>query len=229
MNGLMIISEKKVGQDEINTVNARELHSFLEVESKFTDWFSRRVKDYGFEEDRDFCSVLSKSSVGRPTTDFFISLDMAKELSMVERNAKGREARKYFIECERKLRERSLDSYTAGTSKFDVLIAALQGMKELEEKQNRQLAIQAEQQKQLDSLSEKVNQTAGGTGYYSIVAYARKVGLRVSTETAKTLGKQAAKMSRKQGFDIGKVADERWGTIGTYHSSILERVFPKPL
>lgn len=124
---------------------------------------------------------------------------------------------------------RKKGSFTAGTSKFDVLIAALQGMKELEEKQNRQLAIQAEQQKQLDSLSEKVNQTAGGTGYYSIVAYARKVGLRVSTETAKTLGKQAAKMSRKHGFDIGKVADERWGTIGTYHSSILERVFPKPL
>lgn len=124
---------------------------------------------------------------------------------------------------------RKRGSFTAGTSKFDVLIAALQGMKELEEKQNRQLAIQAEQQKQLDSLSEKVNQTAGGTGYYSIVAYARKIGLRVSTETAKTLGKQAAKMSRKQGFDIGKVADERWGTIGTYHSSILEQVFPKPL
>lgn len=124
---------------------------------------------------------------------------------------------------------RKTGSFTAGTSKFDVLIAALQGMKELEEKQNRQLAIQVEQQKQLDSLSEKVNQTAGGTGYYSIVAYARKVGLRVSTETAKTLGKQAAKMSRKQGLDIGKVSDERWGTIGTYHSSILERVFPKPL
>lgn len=120
---------------------------------------------------------------------------------------------------------RKTGSFTAGTSKFDVLIAALQGMKELEEKQNRQLTIQAEQQKQLDSLSEKVNQTAGGTGYYSIVAYSKIIGARCPNSIANMLGKRAASLSRSRNMMIGKVPDERWKHVGTYHESILKVIF----
>lgn len=94
---------------EQQTVNARELHAFLEVGKDFSTWIKDRIEKYGFEENIDFVTFspnLGKtSSGGRPAIEYHISLSMAKELSMVERNAKGKEARQHFIKCERKLKE----------------------------------------------------------------------------------------------------------------------------
>ncbi|WPM80991.1 antA/AntB antirepressor family protein [Brucella pseudintermedia] len=96
----------QIGEGSIQTVNARDLHEFLEVGVRFNDWIARRIAEYGFEEGKDFYSELSKtSSGGRPSREYHISLDMAKELSMVERNKKGKQARQYFIECERRAKQ----------------------------------------------------------------------------------------------------------------------------
>ncbi|RBO89669.1 antA/AntB antirepressor family protein [Pseudochrobactrum asaccharolyticum] len=97
------VMEGTIGSETIQTVNARELHSFLELGVRFNDWVSRRITEYEFEEGKDFYSELSKTtSGGRPSREYHISLDMAKELAMVERNEKGKQARQYFIECERR-------------------------------------------------------------------------------------------------------------------------------
>ena len=85
----------------IETVNARELHEFLEVKSKFADWFKNRVSEFGFIENSDFVSVSKILESGGRSIEYHISIDMAKELSMLERNYKGKQARLYFIECER--------------------------------------------------------------------------------------------------------------------------------
>ena len=85
----------------IETVNARELHEFLEVKSKFADWFKNRVSEFGFIENSDFVSVSKILESGGRSIEYHISIDMAKELSMLERNDKGKQARLYFIECER--------------------------------------------------------------------------------------------------------------------------------
>ena len=85
----------------IETVNARELHEFLEVKSKFADWFKNRVSEFGFVENSDFVSVSKILESGGRSIEYYISIDMAKELSMIERNDKGKQARLYFIECER--------------------------------------------------------------------------------------------------------------------------------
>lgn len=103
MNELISIKKQLISNTEVNAVNARELHQFLEVETRFDTWISRRISEYDFVINSDFCTILSKSNGGRPAAEYFISLDMAKELSMVERNEKGKQARKYFIECEKKL------------------------------------------------------------------------------------------------------------------------------
>lgn len=95
----------QIGEGSIQTVNARDLHAFLEVGTAFKDWIVRRIADYGFEDGKDFCSFLSESSGGRPSKEYAVSLDMAKELSMVERNEKGKQARQYFIECERRAKD----------------------------------------------------------------------------------------------------------------------------
>ncbi|MGV6473557.1 antA/AntB antirepressor family protein [Azotobacter vinelandii] len=85
--------------------DAQELHAFLEVQTRFNDWIGRRIEQYGFIEGEDFYSVLSKSAGGRPSQDYHLTLDMAKELAMVENNEKGRQIRRYFIAMEREARE----------------------------------------------------------------------------------------------------------------------------
>jgi len=102
MNTLIPIHTRDLAGATQQTVNARELHLFLEVQTAFKDWMARRIADYGFEDGKDFCSFLSESAGGRPAKEYALTLDMAKELSMVERNEKGKEARLYFLECERK-------------------------------------------------------------------------------------------------------------------------------
>lgn len=88
----------------VSTVDARELHAFLEVGKRFTTWVQDRIQKYGFIEGQDFLPELGKSIGGRPSTEYHLTLDMAKELAMVENNEKGREARRFFIEAEKKLR-----------------------------------------------------------------------------------------------------------------------------
>lgn len=93
--------------NENNTVSARELHEFLEVGTRFDTWFGRMI-DYGFEENSDFRAIAQKRATaqGNTTTyiDYEITLDMAKELSMIQRTEKGKQARQYFINCEKKLK-----------------------------------------------------------------------------------------------------------------------------
>lgn len=105
MNDLIKIETQTLNNEEVNTVNARELHEFLEVKTKFATWVSNRVEKYGFVENTDFVAISKNLENGGRLIEYHISLDMAKELCMVENNEKGREARRYFIECEKKLKE----------------------------------------------------------------------------------------------------------------------------
>jgi phage anti-repressor protein len=79
---------------------------WLQVGRDFTNWIKDRIKDYGFVEGRDFVLTLAKTGERKNVVvhEYHITLDMAKELSMVERNEKGKEARLYFIDCEKKLK-----------------------------------------------------------------------------------------------------------------------------
>ncbi|AKP70232.1 phage antirepressor KilAC domain-containing protein [Riemerella anatipestifer] len=102
MKALIKITEQNGKQ----AVSARELHSFLEIKDKFTDWI-KRMFEYGFIENIDY-QILSdfseKIGRGRPSVDYALTLDCAKEISMLQRSEKGKQARRYFIECEKKLR-----------------------------------------------------------------------------------------------------------------------------
>lgn len=86
------------------TVSARELYEFLEVSSKYNDWI-KRMFEYGFHENIDYRAVTQKkvTAQGNSTTyiDHEISLDMAKEIAMIQRSEKGKQARQYFIEVEK--------------------------------------------------------------------------------------------------------------------------------
>ncbi|MBF0568913.1 MAG: antA/AntB antirepressor family protein [Nitrospirae bacterium] len=102
-NSLIPIGQSTINGEVKQTVDARRLHGFLEAKTESKNWIVRRINDFGFEEEKDFRSFLTESTGGRPTKEYAITLDMSKELSMVERNAKGKQARQYFIECENKV------------------------------------------------------------------------------------------------------------------------------
>ena len=101
MANLIQINNNKISDSEVKTVNARELHQFLEVKSRFNDWINNRIRDFGFLENQDFVTVTKNLVSGGSQKEIYLSIDMAKELSMVERNEKGKQARQYFIEMEK--------------------------------------------------------------------------------------------------------------------------------
>lgn len=108
MNELISLHEVDFEGEIRQTVDARELHAFLENGDKFAGWIKDRIAQYGFAEGRDyivFRETPNNPAGGRPSTEYYLTLDMAKELAMVERNEKGRQARQYFIECEKRLRQ----------------------------------------------------------------------------------------------------------------------------
>ena len=95
MNELIALNQSSINGEVQQTVNARELHAFLEVQTRFNGWIATRINEYGFVENQDFI-IFTENSVkiqrGRPSKEYQISLDMAKELAMVERNEKGKQA-----------------------------------------------------------------------------------------------------------------------------------------
>ncbi|HBM28650.1 MAG TPA: phage antirepressor Ant [Halomonas sp.] len=105
MNDLISVTQSQIDGQAVQTVNARDLHAFLEVGKDFSTWMKDRIEQYGFLENQDFvCSPISgnEGRGGHNRKDYYATLDMAKELAMVERNEKGKQARQYFIECERR-------------------------------------------------------------------------------------------------------------------------------
>lgn len=107
-NNFPIVADGQIGGATVQTVDARHLHAFLKVGKVFGAWINERIEQYEFAENVDFV-VFSETGNnpqgGRPSKEYALSLDMAKELSMVERNDRGKRARQYFIQCERRAKD----------------------------------------------------------------------------------------------------------------------------
>ncbi|QSR12787.1 ORF6C domain-containing protein [Lactococcus sp. LG606] len=103
MNQLITITQN---ENNDSVVSGRELHDFLEVKTPYHIWFER-MTEYGFTENVDFIGFEQKSSKlgGRPSQDHALKLEMAKEISMIQRTAKGKEARQYFIQVEKEYKQ----------------------------------------------------------------------------------------------------------------------------
>ena len=86
---------------DTQTVSARELYQKLNIGTRFNDWFPR-MTEYGFVEGTDFYSKMSKTvNGGRPSTDYEISVDMAKQICMIQRTPEGKAVRQYLIDLEK--------------------------------------------------------------------------------------------------------------------------------
>lgn len=108
MNELINITTAKIGEEEVNAVNGRDLHRKLGSKQDYSTWIKRRIEKYEFIEGQDYLIhkfVEQLPSGAKHCIEYIISIDMAKELAMVENNERGREIRRYFIEVEKNARK----------------------------------------------------------------------------------------------------------------------------
>ena len=127
MNELIKLQPQTINGNAVEMVSARELHEFLGNGDMFANWIKHRVEKYGFVENQDFISFLvatKKPNGGRPSQEYYITLDMAKQLAMVENNEKGMQVRKYFIECEKQLNAQQSQLPTTYLEALEALLAS---------------------------------------------------------------------------------------------------------
>lgn len=161
-----------VNENQEPVISGRALHSFLEVATPYDKWFPRMV-DYGFTDGLDFSTFLSESTGGRPATDHAIRLDMAKEIAMIQRSEKGKQARQYFIQIEKDY-----------NSPEKIMARALQ----IAEKELSNLRLENKvQEQQIAELKPKAS-------YYDLVLQCKD--LLSMTEIAKDYGMSAKGMNK---------------------------------
>ena len=149
--------------DGVSAVMGRDLHKFLEVKTLYKDWMPRMI-EYGFVAGQDFSAKMSESTGGRPSQDHIISLDMAKEISMIQRTAKGKQARQYFIECERKAKRAP-----AELTRLELLQIAMESEKE-------RLALEAKVT-ELEPKADHYNRFMDAEGTYTWDEVVRIIGV----------------------------------------------------
>lgn len=161
-----------VNENQEPVISGRALHNFLEVATPYDKWFPRMI-EYGFTDGLDFSTFLSESTGGRPATDHAIRLDMAKEIAMIQRSEKGKQARQYFIQIEKDY-----------NSPEKIMARALQ----IAEKELSNLRLENKvQEQQIAELKPKAS-------YYDLVLQCKD--LLSMTEIAKDYGMSAKGMNK---------------------------------
>ena len=135
--------------DEKPTVSGRELHAALKVETPYKKWFDR-MTEYGFTEGEDFWTNLSESTGGRPSSDHQLTIDMAKELCMIQRTEIGKRCREYFLTIERNWN--SPESVMARALQF-----ANQHLELIMQQNSRLIETNKTQAKQIEEMLPKVS------------------------------------------------------------------------
>ena len=196
MTELIPITAATIGGEEVNAVNARELHASLGNKDAFAHWIKDRIEQFGFLEGQDFVTFWENSQKGRPRKEYVVSIGMAKELCMVERNEKGKQVRLYFIECEKIAKQK-----TALALPEDYATAL------------RALADQVDKTKQLEA---KVKEDAPKVDYYDQLQDAP--GEITFTRFAKLIGIQ-----RKRLIDWLRVNRYIYGVSNTPYQNRIEQ------
>lgn len=210
----LIKIENRQGKE---TVNARELHEFLESKQDFSTWIKNRIEKYKFVVNIDY--VTAPQNYGTANggysirNEYYLSIDMAKELSMVENNEKGRQARRYFIECENRLKKT-----TAVSSNLENMFIVF--MQEQARTNNLILSLIQNNNTQKE-LPQYIMPE-----HYSLKAYMIKNKMKVPMKGQMiTHGKELKRLSIEMNKQITKVPDEQYGEVNGYHIEVLDKYF----
>ncbi|MCD6433240.1 MAG: antA/AntB antirepressor family protein [Sulfurimonas sp.] len=142
MNNIIHITQTELDGNEVNSADARDIHTYLKVDTPFPTWIKRAIEKYDFIEDEDFTSLITDSKSGK--RDFFVSMDMAKELCMLENNQIGEDTRKYFIKLEKQSQKvlsipEQIQLIAQGNQITDERLTILEKTKRLESWQEKSL------------------------------------------------------------------------------------------
>ena len=219
-------------QNGKKVVSARELHAFLVTEAKggqigedFSNWIKRYLDYLDAKIDVDYTTIefdflgtrINKFSesgsqaVRVHKREYALSIDLAKQIAMVQNNDKGKQARLYFIECEKQL--------TKPMSQIDILVQSVQ--------------LLQEQSKRIDNVEAQLleiknkPQINAPIEHFSIMGYCRNIHRQISIEEAKIYGAKCRKMCNELGMVIGKVPDPRFGSVNTYPLDVLNQIIKK--
>ena len=200
-------------ENENPTVSGRELHAALGVATQYKDWFPRMC-EYGFIEGRDFSSILSESTGGRPSTDHALSVPMAKELCMLQRNDQGKKIRQYFISVE-----------DAWNSPDKVMERALQIAHRRALEAERRIFALAEENETLEvALNTSLR-------FYTVAKYNKTFHMGWSLTQCQAIGKQLTAYCRARAIAVRscETNDERFGVVNSYPCSAWESFLEKAL
>lgn len=238
---LIVVNKQVIGDQEVNAVDARALHTFLESKQKFGDWIKSRIDNYDFIENADY--IVFRNSMnncvnkgGRPSTEYYVTIDMAKELSMVEKTDRGKEARKYFIEMERKAKSLVIPDFSNPAE------AARAWALEYEQKQKalaeRDHAVKtkayisdkktATAMATASALSRKVNKLSEMIGDSKTYKQVKAVtwipdyfNVKISATYAQ-IGKKLTSLSKTMEFDVKQIDHQEFGKVNIYHTDVIE-------
>ena len=227
MNEIITISQAMINNTEVNAVNARDLHEVLESDTKFSDWIKRRLDETDAILNADYIIVSQKretiTEYGKKAsiiTEYILTTDIAKEIAMLERNEKGKQVRRYFIEVEKAYKRDKV-----AVSQLDYMQIQLNYLKEQDRKihelENKTDEIHKEQLK----AKHNINRILNNDNYMTLIAYMNLNGISQKGYHIPSLGKKAKKMSDEQGACMGAVIDPRYGRINTYSVEILRQIF----
>jgi anti-repressor protein len=206
MNELIKVATDVNGKQ---VVSARELHQFLEVKTEAILW-AKRMFEYGFTENTDYSVIKSENPVNQQVTiaDFALTLNCAKEISMIQRSEKGKQARLYFIACESKLKEIALASYQIE----DPIERAKAWIKEHEEKRLLE--------RKVENLSVAFNIESQ---WLSIL----KVSLHNKVNEKLFDWRLLKKESQRLGFEVKKMPSRRFEYQNIYHKDVFRGCYPQ--
>ena len=213
MNELIKITE----HNGLKVVSARDLHAYLENPDNVNTWFKRQVEKAMLTENEDFvCIAISQSNGrgGQNKLDYALTIPSAKEISMLNGGEKGKEARTYFLECE-KIAKRVLSPAEQNLENAKYFLEIERKQKETDERISKTeqavLMLEAKSQTRSD--------------YFTIVGYATLNGVACGLKIASALGKKATALCNQRNIPTESLPDPRFGVVKTYPIPILEEVF----
>jgi phage anti-repressor protein len=230
--------EQKISSEIINTVNGRELHAELKVATKYNDWIKRSIDAAYLIEDVDYLTITQvidnpvNLNLSTRETSYYLTIEAAKSIAMMQRSEIGKRIRDYFIDLEKRYFKAQAQNLEPMTPLQMISNIALS----LDETQKRQAVLEVKMEAQ-EEINETVNSKLHSLSFeikkaeltherLTIPEYGKKTGRIISYDDSVIIGKIAFHMSMMNSVPVGEVPDSQYSSLRIYKKEILDYVVP---